>query len=458
MSVRRSLIVMMLVFVLVPAAVFYSRANQGEAQPPAARLQQHVVTRGDAAVSITALGRIEADQVARLSFTGAGQISELPFEAGDYVLAGEVLAQQENAAQQNAVQQAQLALQMAELQKQKLLAGPDEGQIRIAQANLQAAQSAAAGIASAVSPEELNALELSYQQAQAVLDAAQQARATAPGDQPEQVYALLDARVGQASFNVEIARLQLEAARTGSPAATGAAYARVTQAERELERLQAGASQAEIDRADAAIDQRRLELQAAQRALERTVLTAPFDGYLSTVSTEIGAVTLPGVAVLEVTDTTPLRLTVQVDEIDIRQVREGMAAMVRLDALSGVELAATLERIDLVPTNNAGIVSYDVRVRLDETDPRVRVGMTAEAVVVVESRADVLVVPNQYIRLDRGRNRAYVNLLNADGTLQEVEVTLGLQGQDSSEILSGLREGDVVAVDLGGDALGLFGG
>jgi HlyD family secretion protein len=458
MSVRRSLVVMLLVFLALPAAVFYSRANQGDAQTPAAQLQRYIVTRGDVAVSITAIGQIEADQVSRLSFTGAGRVSDLAFEAGDYVLAGEVLAQQESSAQQIAVQQAQLALQMAELQRDKLLAGPDEGQIRVAQANLQAAQSAAAGIASAVSPDEIRALELAYQQAQAVFEAATQARATAPGDQPEQAYALLDARVGQASFNVEIARLQLEAARTGSPAASGAAYARVAQSQRELERLQAGPTQAEIDRAETTIEQRQVELASAQRALERTILTAPFDGYMSAVSTEPGALALPGVAILEMTDTDPLRLTVQVDEVDIRQVREGMRATVRLDALTGVELDATLERIDLVGTNNAGIVSYDVLVRLDEADARVRVGMTAEASVVVESRSDVLAVPNQYIRLDRGRGQAFVNLLNADGTLEEIEVTLGLQGQDSSEVASGLSEGDVVAVDLGSDQIGLFGG
>jgi HlyD family secretion protein len=232
----------------------------------------------------------------------------------------------------------------------------------------------------------------------------------------------------------------------------------VAQSQRELERLQAGPTQAEIDRAETTIEQRQVELASAQRALERTILTAPFDGYMSAVSTEPGALALPGVAILEMTDTDPLRLTVQVDEVDIRQVREGMRATVRLDALTGVELDATLERIDLVGTNNAGIVSYDVLVRLDEADARVRVGMTAEASVVVESRSDVLAVPNQYIRLDRGRGQAFVNLLNADGTLEEIEVTLGLQGQDSSEVASGLSEGDVVAVDLGSDQIGLFGG
>jgi multidrug efflux pump subunit AcrA (membrane-fusion protein) len=131
---------------------------------------------------------------------------------------------------------------------------------------------------------------------------------------------------------------------------------------------------------------------------------------------------------------------------------------VQVDALPDVRLAARLERIALVASNENGIVNYDVQVRLDDSDARVRVGMTAEASVVVESRADVLVVPNQYIRLDRTRNQAFVNLLDADGTLREVEVTLGLQGEDNSEIVAGLNEGDVIAVNLAGDAIPGLGG
>jgi HlyD family secretion protein len=135
-----------------------------------------------------------------------------------------------------------------------------------------------------------------------------------------------------------------------------------------------------------------------------------------------------------------------------------MEASVRLDALPGVELPANLERIGLVGTNQAGIVSYEVAVRLDGSDPRVRIGMTAEASIVVERRENVLVVPNQYIRLDRQRGRAFVNRLLPDGSLDEVEVSLGLQSQDRSEILSGAAAGDTLAVDLSGDALSLFGG
>jgi HlyD family secretion protein len=84
--------------------------------------------------------------------------------------------------------------------------------------------------------------------------------------------------------------------------------------------------------------------------------------------------------------------------------------------------------------------------------------MTAEASVIVEERTDVLVVPNQYIRLDRRRGTAFVNIVTAEGGLQEVEVSLGLQGRDTSEVVSGLSAGDVLAVDLGGDRLSFIGG
>jgi HlyD family secretion protein len=83
--------------------------------------------------------------------------------------------------------------------------------------------------------------------------------------------------------------------------------------------------------------------------------------------------------------------------------------------------------------------------------------MTAEASVIVEQRDDVLTVPNLYIRLDRDQNKAFVNIARPDGTLEEVEVQLGLQGQDSSEVLSGMKPGDVVAIDLSSDRIALFG-
>jgi HlyD family secretion protein len=130
-----------------------------------------------------------------------------------------------------------------------------------------------------------------------------------------------------------------------------------------------------------------------------------------------------------------------------------------LDALPGVDFPAQLEQIALVGQSVNNIITYDARVTLNADDARIRVGMTAEASVVVQQRDNVLIAPNIYIRIDRRTDQAFVNLVQPDGSLLEVEVQLGLQGEDISEILSGVSAGDVLAVDLTGDTLdSIFGG
>ncbi|MBE0690893.1 MAG: hypothetical protein IH587_12315, partial [Anaerolineae bacterium] len=156
---------------------------------------------------------------------------------------------------------------------------------------------------------------------------------------------------------------------------------------------------------------------------------------------------------------TPLRVRVNVDEIDVRQLHEDMAASITFDALENTTVPATVDQIALVGIDQGGIVSYPVTLRLDDSaGDRIRIGMTAEAALITDTRTGVLAVPNRYIRLDRLRGNAFVNIVNEAGELEEIEITLGLQGDDESEVLAGLQAGDVIAVQLGGDAISLFGG
>lgn len=458
MSVRRSLVVLALLTFSLPALVFSLRASRAESESANRNLQLYTVQRGDLEVAISLIGTVEADEVVHPGFMAAGRVAEVAVSPGDQVSAGDILARLSNDAERIAYERALLGLQTAELELQDTLSPVDEADIRIAEANVNSAWGAYTSVQNAATEEDIQAAELRYQQASDALAAAQNARSIAGNARSPRDYTVLEAQIGEASFNAEIARLQLEALRNGDPGALNAAYARVVQAQRELDQLLAGPTQAEIDRINVGVEQAQAQLDAAQTAYNRTVLTAPLDGIVSAVNVEVGALVTPGLPVVELTDISPLHLTVQVDEIDIRQVREGMPARAQFDALRAVELPATVDDIALVGRNDEGIVSYDARLTLDENDPNIRVGMTAEASVVVEERRNVLVVPNLYVRLDRQADRAFVNVVRADGTLDEdVEITLGLRGQDSSEVLSGLSEGDVLAVDLTGDRIPLFG-
>ncbi|MDX2137192.1 MAG: efflux RND transporter periplasmic adaptor subunit [Chloroflexota bacterium] len=442
-----------------PALFFAARAGQAElAAAQNGTLDFYTVTTGDVEVAISAIGRVQADQTANLTFTSAGRVAEVFVQEGAAVTSGQPIARLENTAQQNALDQANLALELARVRKEDLLAGPDAGQIAVAEAQIDAAIGAYQSLQQRAAPEDLEAARLRVQQAEAALAAAQEARATAPGGQSSEAYALLDARIGEAAFNLDIARLQLEQLQTGNSAQLGAAWARVEQAEAELERLLAGATPAQIDQADAAIAQAEAGVRRAQEALNDTLLTAPFDGVISALSLEVGAIATPALPVGTLQDADPLRIEVDVDEIDVREISEGMNATITFDALDDVSVNAVIERIAVVGVNRNGIINYPVTLRLEGADERVRVGMTAEASVVVEAQRGVLLVPNEYIRLDRQDRVAFVNIVNAEGTLEEIAITLGLQGDDASEVTDGLRAGDVLAVDLGGDAIPAFGG
>ncbi len=459
MSVRRSLIFLTILVLTLPICAFGVNAAQlMQAREPDQNLRFYVASYGDVALFVTGIGKIEAESVADLSFMRIAKVEDVLVQQGDTVQKGDVLATLVHDNEQLAYDRAALNLQLAELQKQDVIKPVDESAIHVAEANLKSAQGAYLGIQNAVSPTDLQAAELRYQQAVDAKAQAEKARTNADGGQVDQVYQLLDAQVGAASFNAEIARLQLESLKSGNRGALNAAYGRVIQAQRELERVKAGPTQAQIDQVNIAVQQAQLQVDQAAKVLADMSLIAPFDGIVSAVYVKVGSLGSPALPAVQVTNISPLRVVVQVDEVDIHQIHEGLPARVKIDALPGVELPATIESIALVGTNDNGIINYDVQVRLEANDLRIRTGMTSEASVIVSQKSNVLSVPNEYIRLDRQRDKAYVNLVDKNGHLQEVEVTLGLQGDNASEVISGIQLSDVLAVKFGGDRLAIFGG
>ena len=183
------------------------------------------------------------------------------------------------------------------------------------------------------------------------------------------------------------------------------------------------------------------------------MLLTPYDGVIGTLNAEVGSLVAPSVPLVTLVDISPLRLTVEVDEVDIRLIESGLPVRVRLDALPDNIINATVTRISDAGTVTGGIVTYNVEIELSDEDNRARVGMTADATIVIEQATDAVFVPNSYIRLDRFTNEAFVNVLQEDNTVREVQVTLGLQGQENSEVRAGIAEGELVVITLGGGGL-----
>lgn len=459
MSVIRNIFMLGLAVVLLPFMVFgaQARPDNSEFGTRFRNIQLYEVQRGTISLSVSALGVIEAYQASALSFLASGRVAEVFVQRDDYVVAGDPLVRLENDLQRIAYEQASLNLERAELDLQDLQT-IDENAIRVAEANLNSAWGAYRSIQNAISSEDLRAADLAYEQALAAVETARIERdrigGQFGGDSIE--WQAADARMGEATFNAEIARLRAESLRSQTQPQLGAAYARVQQAQRELERVQAGPTAFQVESSSLAVERAQNQLERARIAYERTILVAPHDGVVASLNVESGALVGPGLAVVELLDLDPPGLTVQVDEVDVGLIAEGMPVRVKLDALPDVDFAAILARIASSGTNAGGIVSYAVQVELGELDPRIRVGMTAEANIITSQIEDVVVIPNPYIRLERGSGRGFVLVLRSDNRLEEVEVVLGLQGQELSAVVSGLSQGDLIAIDTAGSGLSTF--
>jgi RND family efflux transporter MFP subunit len=316
----------------------------------------------------------------------------------------------------------------------------------VAQANLASAQGAYTSAADSVSQADLDAAQLRYDQAPHTWEELERQRRVSGGLDQEAEYTLIEAQIREASFNAEIARLNLEQLQTSNRGSLAEAGARIVLRQRELDQLLAGPTPSQISAAQIALQQAEAGLRDAEVALNRTVLVAPIDGLVTSVDIEIGQPVLPGAAVIEISDVTPLGLTAAMDEVDIGQIEVGMPAYVELDALPDVQLPTSVNRIEILGVEADSVVSYYTSFTLAGLDPRVRLGMTGEAFVVLATRSNVLVVPNNYIRTEPN-GRTIVQVLGAANQLTDVEVQLGLQGDEFSEVLSGLREGSVIVLE-----------
>jgi membrane fusion protein, macrolide-specific efflux system len=135
-------------------------------------------------------------------------------------------------------------------------------------------------------------------------------------------------------------------------------------------------------------------------------------------------------------------MTVAVSEGDIGEVKVGQPATVTVDAIAGIELAAHVDAISADATDSSDVVSYEVTLKLDQTDSRVRSGMSASAEVIV-AQASGVTVPNSAVA---GSGSAGAVTLDEDGRRVEREVVVGLRGTTRTDIASGLKAGDELIV------------
>ena len=198
------------------------------------------------------------------------------------------------------------------------------------------------------------------------------------------------------------------------------------------------AAVAQTDLSRAQLSQNDARLQELRINLQHTSVTSPVDGFVGKRNVDPGAMVNTNTAIASVVDISRLRLVVNVVEKDLRLVTPGDVADVEVDAYPGEKFSGKIARVS--PVLDPATRTAQMEVEIPNGDHRLKPGMYARINLTVEERKNAIVAPKGAV-IDF-ENKRGVWVPNDQKRAAFVPVTLGIEGPEQIEILSGLKEGD----------------
>lgn len=244
-----------------------------------------------------------------------------------------------------------------------------------------------------------------------------------------------------------------------------AAQAAYEQAQVVRERAVAGleevaAKQADVEAAQASVKQLTDQLAEVSVRLGDATIRAPMAGIVTKRYVEAGELVTSAIAtfssgmpIVQIADLSRMRVVCQVNEVDVGRVAVGQRAEVVLDAARGERYAGRVVSVAPSAVSAAaaggtggagaasGIVKFEVKIAVEQSDGRLKPGMSANVDIVTAERKGVLTLPMEAV--DVSRRPAQVTVPRGSGTAT-LKVETGLKNETSVEIRSGLKEGEKV--------------
>lgn len=246
--------------------------------------------------------------------------------------------------------------------------------------------------------------------------------------------------------HVEKGDLIAELLNTEQSADLAEARAANVEADQQFERIsnlvgKGNASRAQLDSARATRDAAAARVAALEARLDDRLIRAPFAGVLGLRSVSPGQLVSPGDPIVTLDDVSLMKVDFSVPETYLAALKPGLLIRAKSAAYPGTLFEGKVEMVDtrVDPVSRAVLV----RAIIDNKDGRLRPGMLMTVDLVKNERRS-LVVPE--ISLVPVQSRQYVFTV-VDGVAHRVPIEIGARRIGDVEVLSGLKEGDLVIVE-----------
>ena len=419
-------------------------------------LRSAEIEKGNLDISVPASGTVVSHRSSDLHFALPGKVSYINVEVGDTVSEGQILAGVDSRNLERAVKIAEIALEQAELNLATLLKTSDEHDIELAEYSIKEAQQA---LSVSTLNRELAAAQaaLSNRIAREIRDDIRQAylefqKTLERYNLPYAYGAGVNAANMEAEGNVGVTALKGNFNIQQAESSWWATYSALQQSEKTLSDLIDNIDSNRIEQTELQIEQAQLNVDQARQRLGESVIIAPYNGTVAAINITEGLAApfgspnkKPAIVIL---DNYTQFTDVSIDEIDIGKVQTGQLVEIVLDAYSDVTLPGVVKEIEEVPSNITGIISYKVRISIeDKMSTQPRDGMTASVFIKTRTVEDIILIPNWAIRTDQTTSETYVYChCLVEGTPQRTIIETGVRNDSFTQVISGLEEGSIVAL------------
>lgn len=256
-----------------------------------------------------------------------------------------------------------------------------------------------------------------------------------------------ESRAKSACLQAEVAQReanrQIKLRRSGS--------ASEEQADKTITRAQS--LQAECKATRAVVETSRARVGVAKANLDRTRLTAPFSGIIAQINGELSEfvtpspIGIPTPPAVDIVDISCFYVTAPIDEVDAAAIDVGLPAIISLDAFGDRHFSGRVRRIApfvLDREKQARTVDVEVEFTRTEDFKHLLAGYSADVEIVLDARKNTLRIPTHAI-LDGKRVFVY---LPDRKVIQERSIQAGLSNWEYTEVISGLKPGEQVVVNV----------
>ncbi len=489
-----------LVFLLLALGII-SSSCASKASPTSATENLATVQRGDLTIDITASGNLALARTADLAFDMSGTVQEVLVEAGDSVTEGQVLAKLDTTAwedkittlerqlvtaqrkvttAQRAVTTAERQLTTAEKQATATVAAKEEA-LTQSEISLSNAETALEKAQDTYAGPDIEVAQAAVDKAKAYLEYALQRRTESPSTTWDAVVsrAQADLKAAEKTLNtmltggdpddIAIKKKQLDIAQSNLKDAEDAIEQAKEDGKIAVENATINVENVKLDVEDA-----NTAVGDAQKALDEAknaspLIKAPFAGFVTTVNVKGGDDVLKGKVAVQVADPNKFETNILVNEMDLPKVKLGGDGTVEVGAMGGISLPAKVTQISPTATIQSGVVNYKVKMELQSPQPtpttqgqrpssasgaqapttltsqtaQLKEGLTVTVSIVIDSRSNVLLVPNRAIT--RSGKETKVQVLK-DGVAESRSIKTGLSDGVNTEVTEGLSEGEQVVI------------